>query len=413
MLHNFTGFAVFDLETTGIAVSKHHRIIEIGVVRLDEDLELVEEWETLINPERDIGASDIHGLFASDLRDAPTFRDIVADVWHRFEGAIPVAHNFSFDRQFIVAEFSRAGIELEDFDGICTMRLAGDCGLACGARKLAELCRQLSIPTLDTHSAGNDARMCANILKCVANMIDVNCLAKPVSCPMLWKRQATPLGITRNKAREMPIASPLQMVSQRLNSQAVHGTPSDGKLDEYLLVLDRVLEDRIVDPAETEELAAYACDCGIASESLQGLHERYFAGLLSLILADGIVTDDERRDLNRVAGLLGIPAQTVDRLLSNPPESNGDQLENLIGKTVCFTGEQRCSLHGERLTRDVAEAMAEAAGLIIAPRVTKKVDILVVADPDTASGKAKKAREYGIRIIAERPFWQKIGVAVD
>ena len=64
-------------------------------------------------------------------------------------------------------------------------------------------------------------------------------------------------------------------------------------------------------------------------------------------------------------------------------------------------------------TRDVAEAMAEAAGLIIAPRVTKKVDILVVADPDTASGKAKKAREYGIRIIAERPFWQKIGVAVD
>jgi DNA polymerase-3 subunit epsilon len=51
--------------------------------------------------------------------------------------------------------------------------------------------------------------------------------------------------------------------------------------------------------------------------------------------------------------------------------------------------------------------MAATAGLRIAPRVTKSVDILVVADPDTLSGKAKKARDYGVRIIAERPFWQK------
>jgi DNA polymerase-3 subunit epsilon len=45
--------------------------------------------------------------------------------------------------------------------------------------------------------------------------------------------------------------------------------------------------------------------------------------------------------------------------------------------------------------------------------VTKKLDLLVVADPESLSGKARKARDYGTRILVERSFWQDIGVAVD
>lgn len=36
----------------------------------------------------------------------------------------------------------------------------------------------------------------------------------------------------------------------------------------------------------------------------------------------------------------------------------------------------------------------------------------IVADPQSASGKAKKARSYGTRIIAEAVVWQLIGVPV-
>lgn len=413
MLGHFTGFAVFDLETTGISVSRHHRIIEIGIVRLDENLDVVEEWETLINPERDIGSSDIHGITASDLRDAPTFAQLLADIWHRFEGTIPVAHNFSFDRRFMLAEFSRAGADVGEFPGLCTIRLAGDCGLARGVRSLIEICRQLSISILETHSAGNDARMCANILKHVAKAVDLTSSAQPVSCPILWTQPATPLGITRQKAREIPIKSPLQTISARLTSDAIAGVADDGKLNEYLLVLDRFLEDRIVDRNETEELVALAGDCGIGPESIQQLHERYVANLVSLVLSDGIITNDERRDLNRVSGLLGVEAEIVERLLNNPTPLGEFMREDFTGKTVCFTGDSSCMLNGERMTREAAEEIAIAAGLQVAPRVTKKVDILVVADPDTASSKAKKAREYGIRIIAERPFWRKLEVAVQ
>jgi len=56
---------------------------------------------------------------------------------------------------------------------------------------------------------------------------------------------------------------------------------------------------------------------------------------------------------------------------------------------------------------------AKKAGMIVKNGVVKKLDLLVVADPNSMSGKAKKAREYGIRIIAESEFWRKLGVQVD
>jgi DNA polymerase-3 subunit epsilon len=42
--------------------------------------------------------------------------------------------------------------------------------------------------------------------------------------------------------------------------------------------------------------------------------------------------------------------------------------------------------------------------------VTKRLDLLVVADPDTQSGKARKAQDYGVRIMAEPAFWNALRV---
>ncbi|MFL5963284.1 MAG: hypothetical protein ACJ757_10385 [Gaiellaceae bacterium] len=65
------------------------------------------------------------------------------------------------------------------------------------------------------------------------------------------------------------------------------------------------------------------------------------------------------------------------------------------------------------MTREVAETLASERGLVVKQGVTKKLDVLVVADPDSLSGKARKARDYGTRIIVERSFWRSIGVPVD
>jgi NAD-dependent DNA ligase len=90
-----------------------------------------------------------------------------------------------------------------------------------------------------------------------------------------------------------------------------------------------------------------------------------------------------------------------------------DTSNDLRGKTVSYTGELQSKINGQLIVRDVAEALAEKAGLIIANSITKKTDLLVVADPGTQSGKAKKARQYGIRILADSVFWRLIGVNVE
>ncbi len=67
-------FAVVDIETTGLSPAHNHRILELAVVLVDDEGNLVYEWETLLNPERDVGATDIHGLSAADVYAAPTLR---------------------------------------------------------------------------------------------------------------------------------------------------------------------------------------------------------------------------------------------------------------------------------------------------------------------------------------------------
>ncbi|MFI7605879.1 hypothetical protein ACIBTV_12220 [Micromonospora sp. NPDC049366] len=45
------------------------------------------------------------------------------------------------------------------------------------------------------------------------------------------------------------------------------------------------------------------------------------------------------------------------------------------------------------------EEDARAAGLHVGDNVTKKTRLLVAADPDSLSGKAKKGRQYDIPIV--------------
>ena len=61
----------------------------------------------------------------------------------------------------------------------------------------------------------------------------------------------------------------------------------------------------------------------------------------------------------------------------------------------------------------MAKELATRAGLIVVDSVTKKLDLLVAADPQSQSGKAKKARQYGTRSMHELIFWKAINVNVE
>jgi DNA polymerase-3 subunit epsilon len=67
------------------------------------------------------------------------------------------------------------------------------------------------------------------------------------------------------------------------------------------------------------------------------------------------------------------------------------------GDLLVFTGEMA-------LPRSEWEQRAEAAGLVPWRSVTKKVRLVMAADPDSLSGKARKAADYGIPIVTEEAF---------
>ena len=51
----------------------------------------------------------------------------------------------------------------------------------------------------------------------------------------------------------------------------------------------------------------------------------------------------------------------------------------------------------------------EVARPTFSPNVTKRVDILVVANPDSQSAKLLKPRATGVQVVAEQVFWRRLG----
>ena len=115
--------AFVDLETTGTSAIGD-RVTEVAIVRVVEG-ELVEEWSTLVDPERSI-PPDIQvltGITNEMVRGAPTFADIRHEVLQRLEGHLFVAHNARFDYGFLKNEFARLEMPFAA-DVLCTVRLS-------------------------------------------------------------------------------------------------------------------------------------------------------------------------------------------------------------------------------------------------------------------------------------------------
>lgn len=412
--------AVIDVETTGLNPYRHDRVIEVAAVVVADAGAVTGEFVSLVNPERDLGPSSIHGITARDVLSAPTFGEIAGDLICACDGCVALAgHNVRFDRAFLAAEFDRAGVPFPEVPTFCTMRLAGGGSLpGCCARHGIDF-------EEGQHSALFDARATAQLLIHVLNTDSYTRAQVSQLNAIRWPAVPTSgVGpVAREEVRGVPLEQPtyLQALLRRLRGA---GGPrcSNEASESYYALLDQVLEDRAVDLDEAEALLEVADRWGIGSEDVLRIHRRYVADLVGAALEDQVLTEAERRDLELVADLLGVSPRALDEFLaaeSAKRDSRGRSAsaakrtsEDLSGKRVCFTGETQCTLNGERMTREQATELATSRGMVVQNSVTKKLDILVVADPFTHSGKAKKARAYGVRMIEERVFWRRLGVEV-
>ena len=107
-------FCVFDLETTGINVSKD-RIVEICILKVNPDASR-ESKTWLVNPEMPIPkeSTEVHGITDEKVKNAPTFKEIAPKILEMISGSDLGGFNSNrFDVPLLAEELLRAGL---DFD---------------------------------------------------------------------------------------------------------------------------------------------------------------------------------------------------------------------------------------------------------------------------------------------------------
>lgn len=161
--HTDQGFAVIDLETTGFDAGGRDRIVEVAIVRLDAGGHELGVFETLIDPQRPVGAGAVHGIDDTMVRGAPTFPEIAASILAWLQGVVVVAHNAPFENAFLSAEYARAGWAGSRLPAIDTLPLAQSC-LRTPDHKLRTVCRWAGVTIDRPHTALGDARATGRML---------------------------------------------------------------------------------------------------------------------------------------------------------------------------------------------------------------------------------------------------------
>lgn len=404
----YDGFAVVDIETTGLSPQRD-RVIEIAVVHVDPMGTECGRWETLLNPGRDLGPQRIHGIRAADVLGAPAFADVAAELLALLDGRVPVAHHAAFDARFLFAELERSGVGIWSRPSfLCTMQLARHF-LPGSGRALGDCCAAYDIRPDGAHRALHDAVAASRLL--AAYLADARRdpeLAAPFSglAGSRWPALVGPAQPIPWKARPAISAVPTDARFLGRLADRMPPTPvADADAIEYLALLDRALIDRTLSSREAAELQEHAERHGIGRTTAEGLHREYFRALTRVAWEDGILTEAEIDELLAVSELLELPTSVVEqaldpqraaRIMFEPrrPDAPAGGFRLGPGDEVVLTGE---------LGRPRADWESElvAAGLVVGTGVTKRTRLLVAADPDTLSGKARKAHDYGIPIVVE------------
>ncbi len=157
-------FSVFDFETTGVS-ARSDKVIEIGIVRLKKG-KIVDTFSSFINPGRPIPffITNLTGITNADVEGAPFFDELFPKIKEFIEGSVLVAHNLSFDLNFLKNECLNAELEVPQNDAICTLKIARKIYPGLASKSLGGLVKHLKIRHRDVHRGLGDATATAKIL---------------------------------------------------------------------------------------------------------------------------------------------------------------------------------------------------------------------------------------------------------
>ncbi|HEU0085447.1 MAG TPA: 3'-5' exonuclease [Candidatus Paceibacterota bacterium] len=158
-------FAFIDLEATGTNVIQHE-IIEIGCVITDSDLNVIEEFEMKVKPERIEGADPValkvNQYDESAWKDAYSLEEAMEIFSKKVKGCVMVGQNVAFDSAFLEHALATVGLPNEmhyhklDTLSIAWAKLHRNTEVL--RFSLRELCVKFGIVNEKAHTALSDAR---------------------------------------------------------------------------------------------------------------------------------------------------------------------------------------------------------------------------------------------------------------
>lgn len=282
-----TPIAVIDLETTGLS-PRGDRIVEIAVVRIDPGQPPRLVLDTLVDPQRSVTCSEIHGIYDEDVVGAPLFHELLPSLATALDGAAIAAFNVYFDTRFLEAELANAKLPLA-LPHMCLMWLRP--GLGLGKRATLEnTCNELGIAHSVEHRASSDA----------------------LATAQLWPKylaQATARGIATfgdladmkdYKFTQSFDTPTLERAALSLNSQGTALMPRRVRTlqertqvrhrEDALSVYWEAIKDTIVDAQitalEIEHVRALQARLSLRPEQIRYVHARILAGILDDVTRD-------------------------------------------------------------------------------------------------------------------------------
>lgn len=199
-------FVCIDVETTGLDPA-NDRVIELAAIVFTQN-ETLGEFETLINPQREIPAESqaIHNITNEMVQGKPAIANVLPEFLSFVGNRTIIGHGIQFDIDIICHEAQRAGIpcSLQKNGSFDTLRLARLYGES-PSNSLDMLRRHFNIQAEGAHRAKSDVLVNIQVFRRLTHRFSTTeqieaALAKPIFMKIM------PLGKHKGRAlRDIPI----------------------------------------------------------------------------------------------------------------------------------------------------------------------------------------------------------------
>jgi len=305
-----TPLSVVDVETTGLSPGGD-RVIEVSVVRIDPNDSPRIVLNTLVNPERPVAATEIHGITDADVADAPVFAEIVPALTEVLAGSVVAGYNVYFDMRFLEYELARTGID-ELVPYLCLMYMRPLLGL--GKRcSLDDACRLHGVNHGNEHHAAGDALAAAGLWQAYQSALveyDIRTwgdLTTLKNYKFLRSFDRDPIA---------PPRKPEQVVRMKSRSLRTTTTPVNQHVQtgyelsvaearrRYWEALKVVLADLEITDDELVFLEEEKEQIKLEPQQIRSLHARAFAQAIAQFIDDKWLDDNEAQMLHKLHGCL-------------------------------------------------------------------------------------------------------------